>query len=195
MGEKREKAESILRVSSMVLAAMSALIVGLDEETKTVLFMRKKATSRNLRVLWDFTIIASLAGGYHLLQLCRCIAVAWRTKNNPRTTNKLLAWIWFLLDQGMTYTMFAMTVAATEASMVGLRGVNQLQWSKICNIYGKFCGQVAGGLLCGFAASIAMAVVSSISARNLFKLYSVYNRREVSSPKKWRWNVFYSGFS
>ncbi|KAL0919233.1 hypothetical protein M5K25_011315 [Dendrobium thyrsiflorum] len=97
--------------------------------------------------------------------------------------------------QGVAYAMFAVTIAATEGSTVALRGVNALQWSKLCNIYGKFCKQAAGGLICAFAASMAMAVVSVFSARNLFKLYSVQRRKEISGLKKWRWNLFYSGFS
>ncbi|PKU70132.1 CASP-like protein 2C3 [Dendrobium catenatum] len=195
MVEREVKAEGVLRLSSMVLAAISAAIVGLDEQTKTVFFTRKRATSRKLEVLWAFTIIASASSGYHLLQLCGCIAIAWLRKNHSQVANKFFAWIRLLLDQGVAYAMFAVAVAATEGSTVALRGVNPLQWSELCNIYGKFCRQVAGGLICGFAASIAMAVVSFFSARNLFKLYSVHHRREISGLKKWRWNLFYSSFS
>ena len=46
------KAEGVLRMLSLALAATAALLVGLDTETKTVLFVRKKATAKDLDGLW-----------------------------------------------------------------------------------------------------------------------------------------------
>ncbi|XP_008800283.1 CASP-like protein 2C1 [Phoenix dactylifera] len=163
------KAESLLRVLCLVLASMAAVLIGLDTQTKTVFFVRRKATVKDLEALWISTIITSIAAGYHLLQFCRCLAFAWLTKN-PCWSNKFMAWASFLLDQGVTYVTFGGILAGMQASMIAVTGMRALQWEKLCNIYARFCDQVAAGLVCGIAASLSMAVVSSVSAYHLFRL-------------------------
>lgn len=65
--------------------------------------------------------------------------------------------------------VFATTVAALQACFVGLIGVEALQWSKLCNIYTRFCEQVAAGIVCSMLAVAGMAVVAAFSARELFR--------------------------
>jgi hypothetical protein len=57
--------------------------------------------------------------------------------------------------------VFASSVAAIQACFVALIGVEPLQWSKLCNIYTRFCVQGAFGMVCGLAAAVAMAVLSA----------------------------------
>lgn len=114
------RAEWGMRALSLVLAAMAALLVGLDSETETVIFVARKATVKDLTALWYslpqlensssfrnsvpkscgrvMTIAASVTAGYHLLQLCRCMAsAALGRSSSPQ--NKFAAWLQFLLDQ------------------------------------------------------------------------------------------------
>ncbi|XP_074585923.1 CASP-like protein 2C1 [Curcuma longa] len=163
------RAECGMRALSLVLAAMAALLVGLDSETETVILIARKATVKDLTALWAMTIAASVTAGYHLLQFCRCVAsAALGQSSSPR--NKFAAWLQFLLDQGVTYAIFVATMAAFQGSLVALLGVHKLQWEKLCNIYGRFCKQIGGGILFGLAATLAMAVVAAISAHRLFRL-------------------------
>ncbi|EAZ21949.1 hypothetical protein OsJ_05601 [Oryza sativa Japonica Group] len=83
---------------------------------------------------------------------------------------------------GCAYVVFASTAAALQACMVGLIGVEALQWSKLCNIYTRFCEQAAAGMLCSFLAAAGMAVLSAFSARRLFRLYSPAGHRR-SCPR------------
>jgi Domain of unknown function (DUF588) len=46
------KAESALRFVSMVLGAMTALLMGLNAQTKTVFFVQRKATAKDIESLW-----------------------------------------------------------------------------------------------------------------------------------------------
>ncbi|XP_010913647.1 CASP-like protein 2C1 [Elaeis guineensis] len=163
------KGESLLRVFCLVLASMAAILIGMDTQTKTVFFVRRKATVKDLEALWISTIITSVAAGYHLLQFCRCLVFAWLMKN-PCWSNKFMAWASFLLDQGVTYVTFGGILAALQASTIAVTGIRALQWEKLCNIYTRFCDQIGAGLICGIAASLAMAVVSSVSAYHLFRL-------------------------
>lgn len=78
--------------------------------------------------------------------------------------------IYFL--QAAVYTVFAAQSAAVEASAIALAGVRSLQWMKLCNRFTRFCIQIGGALLCGYAAVLVLVVVSSLSAFQLFRLYS-----------------------
>lgn len=52
MGSKVLRAESVLRILSLVFAAMAALLVGLDTQTKTVFFVTRTATVKDMDALW-----------------------------------------------------------------------------------------------------------------------------------------------
>eukprot|EP00262_Sarcandra_glabra_P010059 TRINITY_DN2493_c0_g1_i3.p1 TRINITY_DN2493_c0_g1~~TRINITY_DN2493_c0_g1_i3.p1 ORF type:complete len:102 (+),score=3.69 TRINITY_DN2493_c0_g1_i3:56-361(+) len=75
----------------------------------------------------------------------------------------------------VAYVSFVANSAAAQASILAITGASPLEWTKVCNIYTRFCEQIAGGILCGYAASLIMAVVSSLSAFNLYRLYSSQN--------------------
>ncbi|CAI9765738.1 unnamed protein product [Fraxinus pennsylvanica] len=76
------------------------------------------------------------------------------------------------LISAAVYTVFAANSAAVQASTFALIGESSLQWMKLCNRFTRFCTQIAGALLCGYVASIFMAVISAMSAYNLFRFYS-----------------------
>ncbi|KAG6513374.1 hypothetical protein ZIOFF_023698 [Zingiber officinale] len=163
-------AECGTRALSLAFAAMAALLVGLDRETETVVFIRRTATARDLTALWVMTVTASVAAGYHFLQLCRCMASAGLGRSSS-LQSKLAAWLQFLLDQGAAYATFLTTMAGLQGSLVGVFGVHKLQWMKLCNIYGRFCREIGGGVICALVATFTMAIVAAISAHRLFKLY------------------------
>ena len=75
------------------------------------------------------------------------------------------------LVQGSAYMVFATTVAAAQACVIALGGAHALQWTKLCNIYTRFCEQVAGSLVLGMLAAVGTAVLSAVSARNVVRLY------------------------
>ncbi|KAJ6804129.1 CASP-like protein 2C1 [Iris pallida] len=165
------KVEGFLRVLCTVLSSAAALIVALDRESKEIFFKERKATFKYLHSLWHLVIICSAAAGYHLLQSCRCFVFAWALRSNPCSGSKLFAWVSFLLDQAVTYATFAAASAAAQDAMIGIFAVRALQWGKICNTYTGFCVLLVVGGVCAFLATFSMAVVASLSAYHLFRLY------------------------
>lgn len=73
--------------------------------------------------------------------------------------------------QAIAYLLVAAVAAAAQSAVLAEMGQTELQWMKICNLYGKFCTQVGEGIVSSFIASIAMVTVSGMSAFNLFRLY------------------------
>ncbi|MCE3215564.1 putative xyloglucan endotransglucosylase/hydrolase protein 25 [Datura stramonium] len=104
---------------------------------------------------------------------CRFLGVA---KLDPgdiiKQSSYMNYWLFFFLDQAVVYTVFAANSAAIEASAIALIGIKSLQWMKICNRFTRFCIQIGGALLLGYVAVLVLIVVSSLSAFQLFRLYS-----------------------
>ncbi|KAJ1260186.1 hypothetical protein BS78_10G213200 [Paspalum vaginatum] len=165
------KAEGFLRGGCAALAAAAALLVGLSTQTENVLLIRKRATVKDVQALWVLAMAAAAAAGYHLLQLLKCAYLGRAGVNPCRRSSAALAWTCLLLDKACAYTTFATTVAAAQACMIALEGEHALQWTKLCNIYTRFCEQVAGSLALGMLAAAGTAVLAAVSARNVFRLY------------------------
>lgn len=170
------KAEGVLRGACAALVAAAALLVGLSTETETVLLVRKKATVKDVQALWVLAMAAAAAAGYHLLQLLKCLYLGRHFAASPCSGRnsgggRAAAWTCLLLDNACAYTTFATTVAAAQACMIALEGAQAVQWTKLCNIYTRFCEQIAGSLALGMLAAVGTAVASAVSARNVFRLY------------------------
>lgn len=93
------KTEGLLRGACALLAAAAALLVGLNTQTETVLFIRKKATVKDVQALWVLAMAAAAAAGYHLLQLLRCFYLSRFADGKPCRHRRAIAWLCFLLDK------------------------------------------------------------------------------------------------
>nr|CAB3449052.1 unnamed protein product [Digitaria exilis] len=175
---EQTRAETILRGACAAMAAAAALLMGLSAQTKTVLFVQRRAVPKDVQALWVMIVTASAAAGYYVVQLARCLYMSHLAAGGGgcRRLRRRVSCVSFLLDKGCAYVVFATTVAALQACFVGLIGVEALQWSKLCNIYTRFCEQVAAGIICGMLAAVGMAVVAAFSARDLFRSSSSSSR-------------------
>ena len=73
--------------------------------------------------------------------------------------------------QVMAYVTVSAVAAAGQSAVFAKLGQPELQWMKICNMYGKFCNQVGEGIASAFVVSLSMVGLSCISAFSLFRLY------------------------
>nr|XP_023916752.1 CASP-like protein 2C1 [Quercus suber] len=160
-----------LRVSAVLSFVLTACLVGLDAQTKIIFFIARKATYRDLEAFRILLYVDSAAAGYNLLQLCKGLISAW-FEGNLKGAYIYISWIVFLLDQLAAYITFAANSAALEAAVLAVTGAEEFQWIKLCNRFTRFCFQIGGALFCGYVASILMALISFISAYNLFRNYS-----------------------
>lgn len=128
---------------------------------------RAELCLRDVEALWVLVVAAAVAAGYHAARFLKLLCCP-----GDGDSTRPVAWISFLLDKGCAYVVLACTAAALQACFVALAGVEPLQWSKLCNIYTRFCEQAAVGMVCALAAAVAMALLSAFSARHLFRLYS-----------------------
>ncbi|KGN61092.1 CASP-like protein 2C1 [Cucumis sativus] len=174
MGFGDVKTEGILRFCAIILLVLSVLLLGFDKETVQIFHVDKKASFKSLRALVIIIYVDSMAAGYNILQLCKCWIFA-----QPKGISKLgthfhiyLFWLSFFLDQVAAYLTFASNTAGMEAALLAVTGAHDFQWMKLCNRFHRFCYQVGGAFLCGYAAFFALLLISFISAFNLFRHYS-----------------------
>ncbi|OVA20166.1 Uncharacterized protein family UPF0497 [Macleaya cordata] len=160
--------ELVLRCVIFGLGVLAAALVGFDVQVKEIFSIQKKAKFTDMKALVFLVIANVLVATYSLLQGLRCGVSMLR---GSLLLNKPLAWVIFSGDQVMAYLTFAAVAAAGQSSVFAELGQPELQWMKICNMYGKFCTQVGEGIASSLVVSLSMVTLSCISAFNLFRLY------------------------
>ncbi|KAL6990647.1 hypothetical protein U1Q18_008765 [Sarracenia purpurea var. burkii] len=160
--------ELVLRFLICGLGVLAAALIGSDTQVKEIFSIQKKARFTDMKVLVFLVVANGLAAAYSLVQGLRCMVSMVRGK---ALFNKTLAWAIFSGDQLMAYLMLAAAAAAAQSSIFAKFGEPDLQWMKICNLYGKFCNQVGEGLATALIASLSMVILSAVSAFSLFRLY------------------------
>jgi len=100
-GSAAARAEYLLRGACAAMAAAGALLLGLSAQTKTVLFVQKKAVPKDVQALWVLIVSASAAAGYHVVQLARCLYTARLATAGAggRRLSRGIACVSFLLDK------------------------------------------------------------------------------------------------
>ncbi|XVF26203.1 hypothetical protein REPUB_Repub13aG0279200 [Reevesia pubescens] len=167
--EKRVRvAELVLRCLICGLSILAAVLVGTDTQVKEIFSIQKKARFTDMKALVFLVVANGVAAAYSLVQGVRCLVGMVR---GSVLFSKPLAWAIFSGDQAMAYLNVAAVGAAAQSAVFAKLGQTDLQWMKICNMYGKFCNQVGEGIAVALLVSISMVVLSCISAFGLFRLY------------------------
>ncbi|KAB1221711.1 hypothetical protein CJ030_MR2G019938 [Morella rubra] len=161
-------AELVLRCVICGLGVLAAVLVGTDTQVKEILTIQKKARFTDMKALVFLVIANGIAAAYSLMQILRC-AVSMVRGNV--LFSKPLAWAIFSGDQVIAYVTLAAVAAAAQSAVFAKLGQQEVQWMKICNMYGKFCNQVGGGIASAVLVSLSMVVLSCMSAFSLFRLY------------------------
>ncbi|CAA7020332.1 unnamed protein product [Microthlaspi erraticum] len=160
--------ELILRCSVCALALIAALLIATDTQVKEIFTIQKKAKYTDMKALVLLVVVNGIAAAYSLLQAVRCVVGMMK---GTVLINKPLALAIFSGDQAVAYLTVAAVAAAAQSAAFAKLGQPELQWMKICTIYGKFCNQIGEGIATALLASIGMVLVSCISALSLFRLY------------------------
>lgn len=170
-------AELILRCVICGLAILAAALIGSDTQVKEIFGIKKKAQFKDMKALVFLVIANWLVAAYSLLQGLRCVLSMVR---GSVLFNKTLAWAIFSGDQLMAYLTLAAIAAAAQSAVFAKLGEPELQWMKICNMYGHFCNQVGEGIASALIVSLSMVVLSAISAFSLFRLYGPSNGKNTT---------------
>ncbi|CAL1358497.1 unnamed protein product [Linum trigynum] len=168
-----------LRVAAVAALVLAACLVGLDSQTKYILFLDKTVTYKNLNSLIALVYVDIAAAAYNLTRLVLTLLMAGRSYRRSASSSSetllnapIVSWGGYVLDQVGVYVTFVVTLAALQHCTLVITGEKELQWMKWCNKFTRFCLQIGGGLFCNFLACILMALLSFVSGFHLFRLYS-----------------------
>ncbi|KAK9132947.1 hypothetical protein Scep_012475 [Stephania cephalantha] len=161
-------AEVVLRCLVCGLGVLAAVLIGSDTQVRVIFSVQKKARFTDMKALVFLVIADGIVAAYSLIQCLRCVVSMIR---GSVLFNRPLAWIIFSGDQVMAYVMLAAVAAAAQSAVFAKLGQPELQWMKICDMYGKFCNEVGEGIASALVVSLSMVAVSCLSAFNLFRLY------------------------
>ncbi|KAI3718602.1 hypothetical protein L6452_19480 [Arctium lappa] len=161
-------AELILRAVICVLALVAVVLVATDSQVQEIFTIQKKAKFTDMKALVFLVVVNGIAAAYSLVQVLRCGVSMIR---GSVLLNKPLAWVILSGDQLMAYVMLGGLGAALQSAIFAKFSEPELQWMKVCDMYGKFCNQSGEGIASSVVAWLGMVIVSGISAFSLFRLY------------------------
>ncbi|KAE8664542.1 CASP-like protein 2B1 [Hibiscus syriacus] len=161
-------AELVLRCLICGFSLLAALLIGTDSQVKEIFTIRKKARFTDMKALVFLAAANGVSAAYSFIQVIRCVVGMVR---GSVLVHKPLAWAIFTGDQAMAYLDVAAVGAAVQSAVFAKLGQTELQWMKICNMYGKFCNQVGEGIAMALLVSVCAVVLSCTSAFSLFRLF------------------------
>ncbi|XP_057995014.1 CASP-like protein 2C1 [Hevea brasiliensis] len=165
------KIEAFPRLCAILFLVLAACLVGLDSQTKSIAYLGKKFTSKDLALL-ALVYVDSVAAAYNLIQLISRSSFLARYKGSFKSSYRYMDWCCYLLDQIAVYITFAATSTVQEHSVLAATGAEAMQWMKWCNKFTRYCHQIGGALICSYIAYAFMGFISSIAALNLCRLCS-----------------------
>ncbi|XWS10255.1 hypothetical protein CRYUN_Cryun39dG0059700 [Craigia yunnanensis] len=89
----------------------------------------------------------------------------------PRPITMPRAWIFFLLDQILTYIILAAGAVSSEVLYLANKGDTAITWSAACGTFAGFCHKATTSVIITFIAVICYAVLSLISSYRLFSKF------------------------
>ncbi|KAD4384940.1 hypothetical protein R6Q59_010931 [Mikania micrantha] len=160
-----------VRLLALALTLVATVLLGVDKETTTVsvklvsslppvdLPVTAKWTQMSAFVF--FVIANAIACSYGAASLILILVTRGR--------NKLVPIMVTILDLVMVGLLFSGVGATSSIGVIAYKGNSHVQWDKVCNVFDKFCQQVAIAIFMSFAGGIAYLLLIVLAALKLHK--------------------------
>ncbi|XP_022138619.1 CASP-like protein 1E2 [Momordica charantia] len=164
----------ILRLVALLLTLAAAVVIGADKQTKTVplqlaaalppLYVPVTARWHYLSALVYFVVANAIGCSYAALSLLLSAV----NKGRSRSLRSAI----IVMDILTVALLFSGVGAAAAVGVIGRNGNSHLKWNKICNVFGRFCGQGAASLLLsllGATSFLSLVVLAALRLLIEFK--------------------------
>ncbi|MFS8002809.1 putative casparian strip membrane protein [Helianthus anomalus] len=159
----------IVRLLALTLTLVAAVLLGVDKQTTTVSLtivtslppvdLPVTAKWNHMSAFVYFVIANAIACSYGATSLIVILVT--------RGKNKLVSLMVTVLDLVMVALLFSAIGATGSIGLIGYNGNSHVHWDKVCNVFGKFCHQVAISVFLSFAGSIAYLLLIVLAALKL----------------------------
>ncbi|KAG6668173.1 CASP-like protein 1E1 [Carya illinoinensis] len=173
---RQRTVDLLLRLLALALTLVSAIIIGLSKQTKVVrvvvvaslppLYVPVPARWHYISAFVYFLVANVIACSYSTLSLVLLLITRKRAGDNMMS---ILHSMILVLDILMVALLFSCNGASMAIGIIGYRGNTHLRWQKICNLFERFCGQVAASIAVSVAGAlmfILMVAFSGLRLRN-----------------------------
>ncbi|XP_027933425.1 CASP-like protein 1E1 isoform X2 [Vigna unguiculata] len=133
-----------LRLFAILLTLVASVVIGADKQTAIVPIKFVES----MPPLY-FVGANAMACAYAALSLLL------RLGNRRKGMETVIT----VFDTLMVALLFSSNGAAIAVGLLGLQGNSHVHWNKVCNIFGKFCDQVAASLFISLLGSITFLLL------------------------------------
>ncbi|XP_027116068.2 CASP-like protein 1E2 [Coffea arabica] len=164
----------ILRFLAFASTLVAAIVLGVDKQTKLVsmtVVSTLPPISVPVTAKWHYMsafvyfVVANVVA-------CAYAALSLLLVLGNRGAKKGLALMIITLDLVMVALLSSGGGAALAVGLIGYRGNSHVQWNKVCNVFGRFCNQVAGAIVVSLLGSAAFLLLVLLAMINLHKKHN-----------------------
>ncbi|KAG6664336.1 CASP-like protein 1E2 [Carya illinoinensis] len=163
--------ELLLRLLALALTLVAAILVGVDKQTETVpVVLVDSLPPLNVPVTAKWHYLSAFV--YLMVAniiACSYAALSMLLTFTSRGENIILGSMILILDTLMVALLFSGTGAAIAIGLIGYHGNSHVRWQRVCNVFGKFCGQVAASIVVSVIGAVAFILLVVFSALRLHK--------------------------
>ncbi|XP_009630064.1 CASP-like protein 1E2 [Nicotiana tabacum] len=160
-----------LRFLAFVLTLVAAIVLGVDKQTTVVavqlvptlpaINVRATAKWHHMSAFVYFVIVNAIACAYAVISLVLSLA--------NRGKKKGLSLMIILLDLITVALLFSGGGAALAVGLIGYKGNSHVRWTKVCDKFDRFCGQVAAAIVISLLGSALFLLLVLLAVLNLHK--------------------------
>ncbi|CBI39011.3 hypothetical protein VitviT2T_015704 [Vitis vinifera] len=163
---KHDQIVLVLRVVAFLATASATIVMGLNQETKTLLVgtigttpirATLKAKFQHTPAFVFFVVANGLASVYNLVMLG--VDVFGRKLDCKGLRLVIIS----ILDMVIVAVVAAGASSAAFMAELGKNGNSHAKWNKICDKFESFCHQGGGALIPSFIALLLLLLISAIS--------------------------------
>lgn len=161
-----------LRLLLLASTVSSLVVLATSKQTKIIptglpppfSLVEREAYFKNSPALIYLLVALSVGGLYSIITLlASCFAIS-----NPSPSTKLLFHL-IVFDALMAGIMASATGTGGSVAYLGLKGNSHVNWTKVCNVYGKFCRYIGSSIAVSLVASIVLVLLVVHSSYSLYR--------------------------
>ncbi|KAF9678035.1 hypothetical protein SADUNF_Sadunf08G0170000 [Salix dunnii] len=143
----------LLRVLAFVLTLAAAIVLGVDKQTKVVpikVVDTLPPISLPVSAKWHYLSAFTYSVASNAIACSyAALSLVLATSGKKGVMSSVI-----IFDLLMVAMLFSSNGAALAIGLMGYKGNSHVMWAKVCNVFGRFCNQVA--------VSIALSLLGSI---------------------------------
>ncbi|XP_008799290.1 CASP-like protein 1D1 [Phoenix dactylifera] len=161
-----------LRLLLLASTVSSLVVLVTSKQTRTLpanfappfSFVTRDAYFKDSPALIYLLVALSVAGLYSIIT----ILASGFAISRPSPSTKLLFHL-IVFDALMAAILASATGTAGSVAYIGLKGNSHVGWTKICNVYGKFCRHIGASAAVALVASIVLVLLVVLSSYSLYR--------------------------